>query len=94
MFVFPGPGAYNVSGMGSDSMRRAYIESTRRGVFGTTAVRIQPMTKNDQPDQPGPAHYQVKEKANMPRYHQASSTFASLTGRLSEPPNIVKVSSC
>lgn len=86
----PGPGSYNISGMGSDSMRRAYIESTRRGVFGTTSVRVAPMTKKGEPELPGPSHYQVKEKPFKPRYQQLSSNFASLTSRLSEPAPIVK----
>ena len=91
LFFFSGPGSYNVNGMGTDSMRRAYIESTRRGVFGTTAVRINPMTKKNEMELPGPAHYQVKDKVCEPRYQQLSSNFASLSTRLSEPPTIVKV---
>lgn len=86
----PGPGAYNATGMGNDSMRKAYIESTRRGVFGTTSVRIHPMTKAQEQEQPGPSHYQVKEKPFKPRYQQPSSTFASLTTRLNEPPTAIK----
>jgi hypothetical protein len=34
--------------MGSESMRKAYIESTRKGVFGTTSVRIKPITKKEE----------------------------------------------
>ena len=49
-----GPGAYNITGMGSDSMRRAYIESTRKGVFGTTSVRVQAITRKEETEQPGP----------------------------------------
>lgn len=57
----PGPGAYNITGMGSESMRKAYIESTRRGVFGTTSVRTNAITKKDEMETPGPNHYQEKE---------------------------------
>ena len=90
---FPsGPGAYNVPGMGADSMRKAYIESTRRGVFGTTAVRINPMTKKDERENPGPSHYQIREKPYETRYTQPTSNFASLTNRLQEAPPIVRVS--
>ena len=78
--------------MGSDSMRKAYIESTRRGGFGSTSVRIAPMTKVQEYEQPGPAHYQVKEKPFKARYQQPSSTFASLSNRLVEQPSVVKVS--
>ncbi|XP_074648562.1 sperm-tail PG-rich repeat-containing protein 2-like [Tubulanus polymorphus] len=86
----PGPGSYNAPGMGSDSMRRAYIESTRRGVFGTTSVRIQPLIKRGETDLPGPSHYKVKEKPFKSRYQQLSSTFASLTNRLQEPTGVIK----
>lgn len=88
--VNPGPGAYSIAGMGNESMRKAYIESTRRGVFGTTAVRINPMTKKGEDEVPGPSHYQIKEKPFEPRYKQLTSNFASLSQRLSEPPSTVK----
>ena len=77
--------------MGSDSMKKAYIESTRRGVFGTTAARIKPMTKSFEPEVPGPAHYQVKEKPFAPRYQQMSSNFASMSNRIKDPADPVKV---
>ena len=89
-----GPGAYNIAGMGSESMRKAYIESTRRGVFGTTAVRINPMTKKGEHDQPGPSHYQVRERGHEPRYQQLTSNFSSLTQRLPDTvPAVLKVGS-
>ncbi|KAH3873776.1 hypothetical protein DPMN_037014, partial [Dreissena polymorpha] len=78
------PGAYNLNGMSSESIRKAYIESTRRGVFGTTSVRINNITKKEAPDLPGPNHYQVKEKPFQPRYAHLSSTFASVTSRLKD----------
>ncbi|KAL4240507.1 Sperm-tail PG-rich repeat-containing protein 2 [Mactra antiquata] len=80
----PGPGSYNITGMGSESMRKAYIESTRRGVFGTTSTRGNTIAKKDAPDLPGPNHYQVKEKPFQSRYHHLSSTFASVTARLKD----------
>ena len=86
-----GPGAYNITGMGSDSMRKAYIESTRRGVFGTTSVRTNAITKKDDTETPGPNHYQIKEKPFKSRYNQLSSTFASVTARLKDEPIVVKV---
>ena len=90
--TFAGPGAYNIAGMGSESMRKAYIESTRRGVFGTTAVRINPMTKKGEHDQPGPSHYQVRERGHEPRYQQLTSNFSSLTQRLPDTvPAVLKV---
>ena len=78
--------------MGADSMKRAYIERTRRGVFGTTAARIKPMGKTFEAEAPGPAHYQVKEKPFAPRYQQMSSNFASTSYRIQDPGDPVKVS--
>ena len=78
--------------MAADSMKRAYIESTRRGVFGTTAARIKPMGKTFEAEAPGPAHYQVKEKPFAPRYQQMSSNFASTSYRIQDPGDPVKVS--
>ena len=78
--------------MGADSMKRAYIESTRRGVFGTTAARIKPMGKTFEAEAPGPAHYQVKERPFAPRYQQMSSNFASTSYRIQDPGDPVKVS--
>lgn len=86
----PGPGAYNITGMGSESMRKAYIESTRRGVFGTTSVRTNAITKKDEAEIPGPNHYQIKEKPFKSRYTQLTSTFASVTSRLKEDPVVIK----
>ncbi|KAJ8318875.1 hypothetical protein KUTeg_003966 [Tegillarca granosa] len=85
-----GPGAYNITGMGSESMRKAYIESTRKGVFGTTSVRVQQITKKEEPEHPGPAHYQLKEKPFKSRYGTLSSTFASVTSRVQENQGVVK----
>ena len=88
-----GPGAYNVPGMGASSMRRAYMESTRRGAFGSTAVRIQPISKKDAYMAPGPAHYQPKDKVEPKYQHKAlTSNFASLTSRIPDGPGTVKVS--
>ena len=87
----PGPGSYNISGMGSESMRKAYIESTRRGIFGSTAMRIQPMMRQHEVELPGPAHYQIKEKPFKQRFQQPTSNFASLSTRLPEHPLPTKV---
>lgn len=71
-------------------MRKAYIESTRKGVFGTTSVRVQQITKKEEPEHPGPAHYQLKEKPFKSRYGTLSSTFASVTSRVQENQGVVK----
>ncbi|KAL8580946.1 hypothetical protein ACOMHN_017513 [Nucella lapillus] len=86
----PGPGAYNSAGMGSESMRKAYLESTRKGVFGTTSTRTQAMMRREDIELPGPAHYQMKEKPFQARYAQPTANFSSVTNRLIEVPNVVK----
>uniref|UniRef100_A0A0B6ZU50 Sperm-tail PG-rich repeat-containing protein 2 n=1 Tax=Arion vulgaris TaxID=1028688 RepID=A0A0B6ZU50_9EUPU len=81
----PGPGSYNIPGLGTESMRKAYMEATRKGVFGTTASRVQPLAIAADLEIPGPGHYQVPERAPKPRYPQLSSNFASITRRLKPP---------
>lgn len=67
-------------------MKKAYIESTRRGVFGTTSARINAMVKRDDYYLPGPAHYTVKEAAKVaePKHGQPMGVFSSLTHRVHE----------
>ncbi|XP_033644148.1 sperm-tail PG-rich repeat-containing protein 2-like [Asterias rubens] len=87
----PGPGSYSFTGLANDSLRKAYIESTRRGAFGSTSVRIKPITKKEETAQPGPAHYQVKSRPTYSRYSQnVTANFASQTERLHSPPPIIK----
>ncbi|XP_002731483.1 sperm-tail PG-rich repeat-containing protein 2-like [Saccoglossus kowalevskii] len=87
----PGPGTYNFPGLSQESVKKAYMESTRRGAFGTTSVRIHPMTKKQETTLPGPAHYQVKEKQTYSRYSQnITANFASQSNRLHSPPPVVK----
>jgi len=86
VFSCLGPGAYNQTGLGQESMKKAYIESTRRGVFGTTSARINPQVKRDDYYLPGPAHYTVKEavKVGEPKHSQPMGVFSSLTNRIPE----------
>ncbi|XP_072038825.1 sperm-tail PG-rich repeat-containing protein 2-like [Amphiura filiformis] len=87
----PGPGQYTFSGIAQDSMRKAYIESTRRGAFGSTSVRIKPIIKKQEDSQPGPAHYQVKDRPHYSRYSgNVTANFASQSNRVHTPPPVVK----
>lgn len=81
-----GPGSYNQVGIGQESMKKAYIESTRRGVFGTTSARINAMVKKDDYYLPGPAHYAVKEagKVNEPKHKNPMGVFSSMSHRVHE----------
>ena len=85
---------YTVGGLGAESMKKAYLESTRRGAFGTTSVRIQPMSKVQEAEQPGPSHYQPKENPTQfqTKYPQHTSNFQSMTSRFNELTNGTKVS--
>ena len=113
MGCFTGPGQYNIFniGMAQESLKKAYLESTRHGPFGTTSARIMPIIQKHEVSLPGPSHYQVSSdnitfnwnyqstfylkcvitwfpqpKQNEERYKkQLTSTFASLTDRLSAP---------
>jgi len=84
--ILLGPGAYNKTGLGQESMKKAYIESTRRGVFGTTSARINAMVKKDDYYLPGPAHYTVKEAGKIaePKRAPPMGVFSSLTNRVHE----------
>ncbi|XP_071953727.1 sperm-tail PG-rich repeat-containing protein 2-like [Antedon mediterranea] len=87
----PGPGSYHFRGIAQDSVRKAYMESTRRGAFGSTSVRIKPITKRSESAQPGPAHYQLVDKPDYSRYsHNTTANFSSQTNRLHSPPPIIK----
>ncbi|EDO38402.1 predicted protein [Nematostella vectensis] len=84
----PGPGAYNITDMTSELLRKAHLESTRKGAFGSTSHRIAPMTRRHEDHLPGPAHYLTTAEKNKKEI-QLSSTFQSTTGRLHTPPGVV-----
>jgi len=79
----PGPGQYNIYNMGlaNDSMKKAYMESTRQGAFGSTATRIHPVVKKDQPYMPGPSHYQPRKREESYKKHHTGN-FTSTSNRI------------
>ena len=77
--------------MGTESMRKAYLESTRRGIFGTTSARTHSVVGREEIDLPGPAHYQLRDRQCLSRYTQQSAYFASGTTRLTGVPEITAV---
>ncbi|XP_039248162.1 sperm-tail PG-rich repeat-containing protein 2-like [Styela clava] len=83
----PGPGAYNIFsyGVAQESLKKAYLESTRRGAFGTTSSRVMPVIKRQQVSIPGPSHYQPKDRPEERYKKQLTSAFSSLTDRLHSP---------
>ncbi|XP_062902958.1 sperm-tail PG-rich repeat-containing protein 2 isoform X4 [Mobula hypostoma] len=77
----PGPGTYNVTNhtLAQESRKKAALEGSVRGGFGSTVPRLHPIeTKKAAP---GPADYKIREIKNNYTKHRSSS-FASLTERM------------
>ena len=84
-YSFVGPGHYNIfnTGMAQESLKKAYLESTRNGPFGTTSARIMPILQKHDVALPGPSHYQVSRMMNNNYYsNQIFITLAVLRRRL------------
>ncbi|XP_033889712.2 sperm-tail PG-rich repeat-containing protein 2 [Acipenser ruthenus] len=83
----PGPGAYNIFnyGLAQESLKKAYLESTRKGGFGSTATRTPELLRRQDVVTPGPAHYQVKDKPEGRSTNHKSSVFGSAVERLLTP---------
>lgn len=81
----PGPGQYNIFGMGmaNDSLRKAYVESTRFGAFGTSGSRLAP-PKKDNYSTPGPSTYQPKKAVERYKKKQTAN-FKSMSNRIAAP---------
>ncbi|XP_063314683.1 sperm-tail PG-rich repeat-containing protein 2 [Pelobates fuscus] len=81
----PGPGSYDIfrHGFAKEIMKKTTYDSTKKGGFGSFAVRSLSISKRDASLTPGPAHYVVKDKIEEPYKHQTSSVFSSGTERLS-----------
>ena len=75
-------------GMGAESIYKAYLASTRRGAFGSTSERMIAAVNKNEPDLPGPAHYQIVQRPYQSKFVHVSSTFApkqkQLDNRLEE----------
>ncbi|XP_075248725.1 sperm-tail PG-rich repeat-containing protein 2-like [Convolutriloba macropyga] len=92
----PPPNSYNIVGLGEQNLRKAYLESMRRGAFGGTEVRNTTHVPKSKYNTPGPAHYQVSagvgasgsKDDSAPELAKKSSMFVSNTKRLHEPPPI------
>lgn len=81
----PGPGQYNIfaMGMANESLKKAYFESTRFGIFGTTGARLQPL-KKDNYSMPGPSHYKPKKVVETYK-KKLTANFKSMSNRISAP---------
>ncbi|KAM5193847.1 sperm-tail PG-rich repeat-containing protein 2 [Mantella aurantiaca] len=81
----PGPGSYNLFsyGIASESLKRANLECSKKGAFGSSAARALSISNSDAVWTPGPNHYIVRDKNEEPYKLQTSSVFSSGTERLS-----------
>ena len=81
MLPSTGPGTYNYSDLATEVRKNAVNSRTRKGGFGTTAVRELPLRKKNEEFLPGPAQYVVKiNRVQEPKIKQA--VFKSTTNRL------------
>ncbi|KAL2091742.1 hypothetical protein ACEWY4_011540 [Coilia grayii] len=90
----PGPGAYNIFdyGLAQESVKKAILESTRKGAFGSSARRSPIFVNKADMYVPGPAEYQVEKKSEELYKRQQMAVFKSETKRLSTPPMIMMCS--
>lgn len=77
----PGPGQYKLMGFAEENLRRAIMEARRKPAFGQSAPRKFNLAKKDEHALPGPAQYQIKEKAFKPKFDNLTSNFASSVKR-------------
>ncbi|KAK3699095.1 hypothetical protein QZH41_008892, partial [Actinostola sp. cb2023] len=82
----PGPGSYHIPDITSELNRKAHLDSSRKGAFGTTSNRIAQMTRRHEDQLPGPAHYMPNEKNKKETL--VTSTFKSTTERLKTPTDV------
>uniref|UniRef100_A0A3B4Y7C8 Sperm tail PG-rich repeat containing 2 n=1 Tax=Seriola lalandi dorsalis TaxID=1841481 RepID=A0A3B4Y7C8_SERLL len=95
----PGPGSYNVfeQGLAQESFKKAFLEQSRKGGFGSSAQRNSFFHNKESIEAPSPGQYEKTEE----RYKkQHTAVFKSATERLalsllakdSPPPNRYNVS--
>ncbi|XP_016304909.1 sperm-tail PG-rich repeat-containing protein 2 [Sinocyclocheilus anshuiensis] len=80
----PGPGAYNVFeyGLAYESLKKACLESTRKGAFGSTAPRRLFLPSKEEMRRPGPTQYKVEKTTEALYKKQSTAAFKSATDRL------------
>ncbi|XP_053725890.1 sperm-tail PG-rich repeat-containing protein 2 isoform X1 [Synchiropus splendidus] len=84
----PGPGSYDVFdyGLAQESFKKAYLERTKRGGFGSTAQRNCTFFRKDSADRPGPGQYETEKRTEESYKERNTAPFKSATGRLSLSP--------
>ncbi|XP_074526926.1 sperm-tail PG-rich repeat-containing protein 2 isoform X2 [Halichoeres trimaculatus] len=96
----PGPGSYNVSehSLACESFKKAFLERTRKGGFGSTAQRNFIFHNKESIETPSPGQYETEKKTEESYKQQHTAVFRSATERLSlpakdvPPPNTYNVS--
>ncbi|XP_052413427.1 sperm-tail PG-rich repeat-containing protein 2 [Carassius gibelio] len=80
----PGPGAYNVFeyGLAYESLKKACLESTRKGAFGSIAPRRLFLPSKEQMSRPGPTQYKVEKTTEALYKKKSTAAFKSATDRL------------
>ncbi|XP_029999651.1 sperm-tail PG-rich repeat-containing protein 2 [Sphaeramia orbicularis] len=97
----PGPGSYNVFeyGLARESFKKAFLERTRRGGFGSTAQRNCVFHNKESIEGPSPAQYETEKKTEESYKKQHMAVFKSVTERLpssllakdTPPPNMYDI---
>ncbi|XP_054467525.1 sperm-tail PG-rich repeat-containing protein 2 [Anoplopoma fimbria] len=96
----PGPGSYNVfeHGLARESFKKAVLERTRKGGFGSTAQRNSLFHNKESIEAPSPGQYETEKKTEEHYKKQHTAVFKSTTERVAllaedtPPPNIYNVS--
>ncbi|XP_066568340.1 sperm-tail PG-rich repeat-containing protein 2 isoform X2 [Amia ocellicauda] len=83
--ITPGPGAYNMFnyGVAHESLKKAYLESSRKGGFGSTASRSSAFVTKQDSVVPGPAEYQ---DTPPPGSYNVTESFDRTYGKRYVPP--------
>ncbi|XP_022613329.1 sperm-tail PG-rich repeat-containing protein 2 [Seriola dumerili] len=98
----PGPGSYNVfeQGLAQESFKKAFLEQSRKGGFGSSAQRNSFFHNKESIEAPSPGQYETEKKTEERYKKQHTAVFKSATERLalsllakdSPPPNRYNVS--
>uniref|UniRef100_A0A8C2WCZ5 Sperm tail PG-rich repeat containing 2 n=1 Tax=Cyclopterus lumpus TaxID=8103 RepID=A0A8C2WCZ5_CYCLU len=96
----PGPGSYDMfeQGLACESFKKAVLERTRKGGFGSTAQRSSLFHNKESIEAPSPGQYATEKKTEEHYKKQHTAVFKSATERLAllakdtPPPNSYNVS--
>ncbi|XP_034452330.1 sperm-tail PG-rich repeat-containing protein 2 [Hippoglossus hippoglossus] len=98
----PGPGSYTCfeQGLAQESFKKAFLERSRKGGFGSTAQRNSLFLNKQSTEAPSPGQYETERKTEELYKKQHTAVFKSATERLasslsakdSPPPNSYNVS--